>query len=410
MGRQKKTVKMAFGWWLHPFKAEGLYWSPDLNKVIINDIDYYKNRYPKAFNKYKAEEEITYSEIQKDMFFHYPEVSFTMTADGGDPNRPKWKSPWYDETILTRTDIDIATNLDMNEIGAGDAMFNQATLLQMREQYSRKPDLVGDISFDQHDDVIKNVNFIENAKGKLKWWGKMGGKRPVQNHNYVMGCDISLGQGQSNSTVSIFDVDTREKVGSWVDSCTMPETFAETVYALGHWVGGLTKVPLLNFENNGIGQVFGKRIRQLRYPFVYKTTTEKKGKHEKLSTDGWHSSKDTKLELLSNYNAAMSACFSRSKKRKFINPDIEALDEAEDYIFSGDKLIPSASIDAPGGAKAAHGDIVIADALANLASIDQMKAAVKFEEMIVGSFAYRKKQLEKQRRNKQQTSNLWLKF
>jgi hypothetical protein len=410
MGRQKGVHKMAFGWWLHPFKALGLYHSPDLNQVIIEDIKYYQDLYPLVFNDLEEKEILKYSDIQKDMFLSYPESEFSMQADGGDPNKPKWRSPWYDKTCLERTTIDIATNLDMNEIGSGDMVFNPITLTQMTDQYVRKPDLSGDINFRCVEDKITQIKFLETSKGKFSWWGKMGGSRPVQNHNYVMGCDISLGQGQSNSVCTIFDVDTREKVGRWVDASTMPESFAEQVYAIGQWVGGMSKVPLLNFEANGIGQVFGKRIRQLRYPFVYKSTTEKKGKHEKLKTDGWHSSASAKLELLTNYNAALSACFGKTNKRKFINPDEDAINEAEDYIFNGTQLIPSSAIEAVGGAKAAHGDIVIADALANLAAADQTKAATKFEETIVGSFPYRKKRLEEKKRRERDKKPLWLDF
>ncbi len=407
MGVQKGVHKMVFGWWLHPFKAKGLYWSPDINKVIIEDMEYYRKLYPKVFKS--QEGEITYSELEKDMFLCYPESKFYLVADGGNPNNPKWRSPWYDKQDLERTQLDMDTNLNMNEIGSGDMVFNAATLSQMAEQYGCKPDFTGNVIYKLRDDKISQIKFIEGTKGKLSWWGELTG-RPVQNHNYVMGCDISLGQGQSNSVCTIFDVDTREKVGRWIDSQTLPESFAEQVHALGYWIGGTSGVPLLNGENNGIGQVFFKRLRELGYPFIYRTTSEKKGFHEKKITVGWTSNANTKLELLTNYNAAMSACFSKSDKRKFINHDLESITEAEDYIFNGNQLIPSSSIDEVGGAKAAHGDMVIADAIANLTAADQMKAAVRFEETIVGSFAYRKKKMEQRKRDKANRPKLWLEF
>jgi hypothetical protein len=410
MGHQKGIKKMAFGWWLHPFKAKGLYYSPDINKIKIVDIEYYQELHPEVFNKYQKEEEITFSELEKDMFIKCPESTIKFVADGGDSNRAKWRSPWYHKQEDERTAVDMATNLDMNEIGAGDMVFNPITLQQMTEQYVKKPDISGEILFSIRDDTISNVKLLEGGRGKFSWWGELGGGRPVQNHNYVIGCDISLGQGQSNSVCTIFDVDTRTKVGRWIDANTMPESFAEQVYAIGQWVGGVTEVPLLNGEANGVGQVFFKRLRELGYPFIYKSTSEKKGFHERKVTIGWTSSKTAKLELLTNYSSAMSACFSKSPKRKFINPDIDAVNEAEDYIFHGEQLIPSSSIEEVGGAKAAHGDIVIADAIANLTAQDQAKAAVKFEETIVGSFAYRKKKMADQKRSKKNQPKIWLDF
>ena len=42
IGRSKGVNSKFLGWWLHPFKSRGLYYSPDLNKIIIKDIDYYR--------------------------------------------------------------------------------------------------------------------------------------------------------------------------------------------------------------------------------------------------------------------------------------------------------------------------------------------------------------------------------
>jgi hypothetical protein len=408
MGTMPNVKKMALGWWLHPFKKRGIYYSPDMNKIVIDDIQYYRDIAPKVFDKYENGEQIKYSDLQTELFLEYPEVQISFVANGGDVNRPKWRSPWYDEQCLERDSIDIATNLDMNEIGSGDMVFSVAALNQMTDEYAREPLYTGEVLYGLREDKISNVRFVDGGRGKLKWWSDFGGVRPVQNHNYVFGCDISLGQGRSNSVCTVFDVDDRKKVGSWVSSNVLPESFAEQIYALGKWVGGLSGFPLLNFEANGIGQVFSKRIKELGYPFMFKTTSEKKGYHEKKQTIGWYSNSNTKIELLAGYNAAMSACFSGSSHKMFINPDEESIREAEDYVFHGTQAIPSSSIEDSGGAKATHGDRVIADALACLAAGDQRKAAKEFSENIVGSFEWRKKKIEQRRRDIKQRPKIWL--
>lgn len=411
IGRSKGVKTKFLGWWLHPFKAEGLYWSPDINKVIVEDIDYYKKLAPKVFAKYQKGKEIIYSELEIELLYEYPELKILFIADGGTPEKPKWRSPWYDREEAEREPLDTATNLDGNEIGAGDMVFSQATLNQIIDQHIRKPNIKGEVLFDCYDNKISGIRYLEGGKGRLKWWGDLGGARPLQNHNYVLGCDISLGQGQSNSVCSIFDVDERKKVGSWSDAYTLPEQFAEQVYALGKWVGGASGVPFLNFEANGIGQVFGKRIRELGYSFVYRTTTEKKGFHQKMKTIGWTSNTNTKIELLTKYNAALTACFRRRMKAKmFINPDEDAIRECEDYIFNGNQIILSRCIEDSGGAKAAHGDRVIADALCNLAAQDQPKVAHEFAEKIVGTIEWRKKRQKDQERTKKDKMKLWLDF
>lgn len=410
IGRSKGVNSKFLGWWLHPFKARGLYYSPDINKIKIIDIGYYKNLAPKVFDKYHKEQEITYSELEEELLYTYPDLKVSFIADGGQPDKPKWRSPWYDKEESERAPLDTATNLDGNEIGSGDNVFTPMTTQRMITEHGRNPDRTGEILFNVRDDKITNVKFIE-GNGKLKWWGELGGSRPVQSHNYVLGCDISLGQGQSNSVCSIFDVDTRMKVGSWADSYTLPEQFAEQVYAIGIWVGGLSLMPFLNFENNGIGQVFLKRIRELGYSFICKTTTEKKGFHQRLNTLGWTSNQKEKYELLINYNAALTAVFRpQMNKMKFINPDIDSIRECEDYIFKGKQVIPSGLIEQSDGAKAAHGDMVIADALCCLAAEDQPKAFVRFEEKIIGTDAWLEREMRLEKRERQNRTKIWLKF
>lgn len=411
IGRSKGVNSKFLGWWLHPFKAKGLYWSPDINKVIIEDIDYYKNLAPKVFDKYKKEQEIIYSELETELLYAYPELKISFIADGGTPEKPKWRTPWYDKQESERDPLDTATNLDGNEIGAGDSVFTQATLNQMSSQYVKRPTVAGEILFDCYENKISGVKFVEGGKGKLKWWGELGGARPLQNHNYVFGCDISLGQGQSNSVCSIFDVDERKKVGCWSDSHTLPEQFAEQVYAIGKWVGGMSKEPFLNFEANGIGQVFLKRIRELGYSFVCKSTIEKKGYHQKTQILGWWNNSNNLLQLLANFNASMTSCFRpRMTAKKFINPDGEALREAEDYIFDGSRIVLSSCIEDSGGAKAAHGDRVVADALCNLAAQDQPKAFTRFEEKVIGTDAWLQKEIRRQKNEKRNKVKIWLDY
>jgi len=408
MGTQKGVKKMFFGWWLHPYKAKGLYWSPDINKIIIEDVEYYRKLAPAVFNKIEKGQMVKYSDLQTELFMNYPALDISFKADGGIPNKPKWRAPWYDKTCEQRTEQDIATNLDGNAIGSGDMVFHSGTLNQMLSTYVRQPDYCGEVIYNVHDDVVSNIKLIQGGHRRLKWWGELGGIRPVQNHNYVLGCDISLGQGQSNSVCSIFDVDLRRKVGIWADSNTLPSAFAEQVYAIGKWLGGQSGMPLLNFEANGIGQVFLKRLKEIGYTFLCKSSTEAKGRHEKKQVLGWYSNPNSKLQLLSSYNAAMTACFQGNMDtKKFINPDEDSIREAEDYIFDGNRLTPSSAMEDKGGAKATHGDRVVADALANLAAQDQMLAHTAFQENIAGSIEWRQARKNKHDREQKNKVKIW---
>jgi hypothetical protein len=95
--------------------------------------------------------------------------------------------------------------------------------------------------------------------------------RPDQTKSYTLACDISKGQGASNSTCSIMCNETREKIAAYADANTPPYEFARLVCAAAIWCGGRNKRPLVIWENNGDpGFDFGRHIVHVcQYPNIY---------------------------------------------------------------------------------------------------------------------------------------------
>lgn len=420
-----KIKVFTLGWWQHPWKIRGHYESPNIDSVVIYDIAYYRNKFPHIdfFNTIEAGVAFKYSDFEKEMLMTYPEDEelreLKFIADGNDPANQQYysptgkRSPWYDGQCDRRTPRDKATNIDINYVGAGDVVFNPMVLLRMIEQISCPPSTTGEIEYYLRDDKILSCRFVPNfGRRRMCWWGELGGARPDQSHNYIIGCDIGMGTGQSNSVASVFDCNTNTKVGRWKCPHTSPTKFAEYVTALGMWVGGNTKMPFLIWEANGPGQIFGRRVIELGYDFVYRQREEKQFNRKRKSNIGWASTPDSKLNMLIQYDAALDSAFRENQKSKaFINPDLAALREAEDYVFyegGGKEIGPSECQGDEGGAKAAHGDIVIADGLCNLARYDQPRAAVNramFGD--ITSLAYRR-QLYIQQLKSQKGSDPWL--
>jgi hypothetical protein len=381
------------GWWRHPWKIQGHYESPEMDKVVIHDIKYYRDKYPdiEFFKALDSGEVFKYSSFEKEMLMQYPErdgiLELKFIADGNDPANQAYysptgkRSPWYDRECERRTPRDKATNIDINYVGSGDVVFNPMVLLRMIEQLCRPPKYVGEIDYYIRESKIIRSRFVPNSgRRRLSWWSELGGARPNQSHNYIVGCDIALGTGQSNSVACIFDCNTNEKVGRWKCPNTSPTHFAEFVVALCQWVGGATKLPFLIWEANGPGQIFGRRVIQLGYDFIYRQREEKRVGRKRKATVGWSSTPDSKLNMLLSYDSALDSAFREEMETQaFINPDADSLREAEDYIFfeGGGKEIGLSQCQADeGGAKAAHGDMVIADGLCNLARYDQPRAAL----------------------------------
>ena len=383
---------VTLGWWRHPWKIQGHYESPTIDKVVIYDLSYYTEKYGKEiFLGIEEGKEFKYSEFEKDMLIQYPEkegiTELSFIADGNDPANQVYysptgrRSPWYDRECERRTPRDKATNIDIDYVGSGDVVFNPMILLRMLDKTARDPSYQGEIDFYMRENRIVRSKFTpDQGRRRLKWWGELRGARPDQGHNYIVGCDISLGTGQSNSVVSVFDSNLNQKVGRWKCPNTSPTHFAEYVVALCHWIGGATILPFLIWENNGPGGTFGRRVMDMGYDFIYREREEGKRGRKRKQAVGWHSSPDTKLNLCIGYDAALDAAFREELKSKaFHNPDAQSLHEAEDYVFfegGGKDIGPSQCSADEGGARAAHGDMVIADALCCLARYDQPRAAL----------------------------------
>ena len=145
--------------------------------------------------------------------------------------------------------------------------------------------------------------------------------------------------------------------------------------ALCEWIGGCNEKPLLIWESNGPGVIFDRRVHQLGYGNVYYRREERKMHRPRKQLRGWHSSADSKEDIIYGYREALSLTYREDAAlRKFINPDAQAVSECEDYIFySTGRIGPYTAEAEEGGAKATHGDRVIADALCNLGRIDQRR-------------------------------------
>jgi hypothetical protein len=126
----------------------------------------------------------------------------------------------------------------------------------------------------------------------------------------------------------------------------------------------------LIWEGNGPGVQFTNEIKKGGYRNVYYSErNEKKFIDEKTSKPGWWTTKDNKKILLEDYSNALI-------DGRFINHSAEALAECGQYVHQPNGVIEHARSRATSDPTAAgenHGDICIADSLANIAQQDIQK-------------------------------------
>ncbi|KKK72804.1 hypothetical protein LCGC14_2900200, partial [marine sediment metagenome] len=198
-----------------------------------------------------------------------------------------------------------------------------------------------------------------SSGGPLRVWVNLINGRPDQTKSYNLGIDISKGMGASNSVISIACNETREKIAEWAHAGTPPYEFARIATAIGVWVGGKNKLPLIIWENNGHpGWDFGRQLVKIyQYPNIWYdravgTIAEKISKKY-----GWHSSQTKKPVVLGMLRRAYA-------HGGYINHSTEALDEALTYIeYEGGGIGPAEYVEESDAARKCHGDRVIADML-----------------------------------------------
>jgi hypothetical protein len=294
------------------------------------------------------------------------------------------RSLWYDGQVDRRTSKqEVAQELDIDYAQAGDPFFDIPALAVIKTRDCRPPADAGE--FDWRYDLEKRVlqsNGFKSGVGRkrLKLWRPLDawGNPPMQ-EDYVIGCDIAAGDGASNSVASVGSVQSKEKIAEFAGSDISPEDFARYVVALGRWFYRAYLV----WEANGAGAIFGKQVfQELGYTYVYWQRDELAGRPKKGTRPGWFSTRTTKMFLLSDYRRMLG-------RGEFINRCTEAVDEAFGYVYLPGREIGAASTaEWSSGAKATHGDRVIADALCAF-GMQEPRGAKRERPFLPGSYAHR---------------------
>lgn len=305
-------------------------------------------------------------------------VGAYQNADG------KWRSPWWEKEFARRgSEREMAQEVDMDILGSGECFFDLPVLEKLLA-LTAAPVVCGD---------IMDGRFVSGmGRNRLRCWQP----EPKPDRNYVMGIDISLGHGASNSVASIWDVKENAKVAEYVATDVPPHEFADVILKLGrYWHGGLTHA-LAIWEANGPGIIVGDELRRLKYPHLYWGKQETSPNARRGNVPGWHSSRQSKEWLLSLYRGRLG-------RGELKNPSRESIEEAMRYTYyPGGDLGPGDMADASSGARTSHGDRVIGDALACLGLRQTPSVHEKPAEIPVGCFEWRRREARRKEREQRE--------
>lgn len=402
--RKQTTTVVNLVWYENPEKAAGLYKTPDYDVIEIIDKDYYVRHYPGIFDGSNdlLDRPFKLSSLEKTLLakgYNGPSPKFIADKCENLPAGADVRSPWHDAEEQKRQGNfrDFVSNIWASPVGSNDSVFSPITLARVQATTIRPPSFRGEIRFTRASDGhVGGIQVSAGGKGRLQWWGLIRDGRPDLTHAYTIGCDPSLGTGNSNSVAAVLDVNTHEIVGTWVCPNTPYELFADTVTALHHWLGDAYIV----FENNGgHGVNFGRRLLANHVRNIYAQRTESAIHKRQSNSWGWHSDTNSKADLLGELGIALSEGLKREPAYlSCVIHDIDILHELRGYVFYENGDIGSEEVqDLTTGARKRHGDRVIAVGLALLGSkYQRQKTIQEVRKVNPFSFEARRRQLEEQ--------------
>lgn len=292
------------------------------------------------------------------------------------------RSPWYDnECARCVSDKEIAQELDIDFLGSEYSFFDHETINVLIAKHGMPPFMVGDLEFEPETQTPKR--FVENDKGHLSLWLALGNDGIPRDRKFAIGSDVSAGTGASNSVSSVVDLSTGEKVGVFRTPNLRPIEFANYTMALAKFFNNAYMV----WDASGpVGRTFTMRVIEQGYGNIYYRRFEKKVGKRISDEPGYFLNPEARTHVLENYRSALG-------KSSFINRSILGLEECRQFIVKPGGLAEhsqSASSQDPSGARSAHGDEVIADALANLGLSERERLPhVSSPEVPIGSLAWR---------------------
>ena len=285
-------------------------------------------------------------------------------------------SPFIEHEIERNGRREVDKEIYAIEGAVGDTFFTNTELDKHAALYGREPFGRYNIKLRNDDKLtdadvariikqrdLTRVSLTRAAEGDLEVYVPLANGRLDQSKSYIIGCDISKGQGGDGTSETVFTIkckQTGEKAAVWASNTTPPSKAPRIYAALALWVGGATpqRLPFAIWEMNGPGWDFGNvLVNDLHYPFYYHDEGVGQVGAKKTAKWGWHSSRDKKPLLLRAYERAM-------RESRFINHDKRSLDQARTYIqYPEGGCGPAALTDKSKAEYLGHGDRVIADAL-----------------------------------------------
>ena len=265
MHRPSNMVKVVLDWSKNPYRNRGLYrlHGKQIAAVSANNP---------LFTEYNPPTKETYA-----LFDELRQRGFDLEKGV--------RSPWYDRECdrAGATPQSIAQELDRDYGGSVYRIFG-SDFDGVARKTVFEPKSRGVWGY--HPETMA-PDFDPEANGPVRLWCSLDlQNRPPRSH-YVLGGDVSTGQGgayTSNSALVVIDLVSMEQVMEYATNTVPPSEFAEVAVSMAKWFHDA----FLIWEHNGPGTAFTKRVMDLHYPNVYRRKVIwRRGKQTRREVGWW---------------------------------------------------------------------------------------------------------------------------
>ena len=267
------------------------------NNFNVVEMKWYEDlRYNKDL-RWLKDDEVTY-EVE----FSFDSYKF-MIAQGYKPT-----SSWYEEMCrgMNNDTRMIAQELDVSFIGSGGNVINEVDI-QAQELLN-----------------VKDPEFYGQDTDTWIW------KRPEEGHQYIMGVDVSRGDGEDSSTIVIYDFTTMEQVLEYQGKIK-PDLLAQLVEEYGELYKAYTVVDI----TGGMGVTTVLKLIEFDYKRLhYDTPNGKILSNKKKQMEAYM--KDDKVPGLqvSTIRLAMIANFEEKIRNNIVKiRSIRLINEMKTFVY-----------------------------------------------------------------------------
>jgi len=305
--------------------------------------------------------------IDKEWHSKHPDYEFKVESTYSDPGA-SWeflRSPWFDgECDAADSITHVQQEIQICYMGTGSPWFREDKMVVLKAKNVREPQEVGDLKDIIPEKILESVGKFKDRDqrfDKCKAWFTLGASGlPPHGTSYSIGIDIGAGNGGgSDSSVSVADDQTKEKVFEYRTNGLTPEDFAKACRAIALFFNTDVGSSFVGWDAGGPGGPFGTKMMAEGDLDIYYWKSRSERNAKRKNKPGVPSNRQIKNDIMTEYRSQMYS-------EGFVTHSKEAYDQCAQFVHDGSggiTHIRSTTTEDKSEKGEQHGDVATSEAI-----------------------------------------------